>query len=51
MELTAGLPGGKIESSADALRVCHHLFLFPSRRFSTARLAGDGAGKTLEHGK
>jgi hypothetical protein len=51
MELTAGMTGGKIDRSADALRVRHRPFLFPSSRFSTTRLAGNGAGKTVEHGR
>jgi hypothetical protein len=41
---------GKIDRSAEALRVSHHSFTFPSKRFSTTRLAGDGAGKKVEHG-
>jgi hypothetical protein len=41
---------GKIDRSAEALRVSHHLFIFPSNGSFTTRLAGDGAGKTVEIG-
>jgi len=53
MELTEPFwigKAGKIDRSAEALRVSHHSFTFPSKRFSTTRLAGDGAGKKVEHG-
>lgn len=42
---------GKIDGSADAFRVRHHPFLFPSSKSSTTRLTGNSTDKPVEHGK